>query len=122
MGRPSSAQKRKQKKRIRIEPGSFAQQPGFLHELLSPHMVASIQINRRQAVVAGNDQLRFADFLSQRERFAIRLVRLLKLAAALMDLRDHDERYGKVVQLSQFAIECRCGVSPPRGLPFRSDP
>ena len=94
---------------------------GFLHEFLGPDAVAAIQVDRREAVVAREDQLRLSDPLGQRERLAIRVLRLLELAAALMDLRDHDQRNGEVIELSQLAVERRRPPAPLEGLRFRSD-
>ena len=101
----TSTQEREQEKRIRIEAGPFAELPGLFHVLLRPHAVAAIQVDRGETVVAREDQLRLPNPLSQRERLAIRVVGLLELAAALMDLRDHDERNREVVQLPQLAVE-----------------
>ena len=105
----ASAQEREQEEGIRIEPGAFTQKAGLLQELLRPRAVAAIQVDGRQAVVAREDELRLSDPLRQRQRLAIRGLRFLQLAAALMDLRHHDERNGEVIQLAELAVE-RDGV------------
>src|SRR6478735_12476338 len=101
----TSAEEREQEERVGIEPGAFRQQAGFLHELLGTGAVAAIQVDRGQAVVAGEDQLRLADPLGERERLTVGVIRFLELSAALMDLRHDDQRNGEVVQLPEVAVE-----------------
>ena len=100
-----SAQEREQQKRIRIETGSLAKISSFFHELCGTDPVSTIKVNRREAVVARQDQLRLAYLFRQRERFMIDLLRLLELALTLMDLRHHDQRNRQVIQLFEFAVE-----------------
>ena len=59
--------------------------------LLGAGPVAAIETDRGQPVVAGEEQLRLACLFRQRERLAIRVVRLLKIALALVDLRHDDQ-------------------------------
>ena len=106
----TSTQERKQHNPIGIETGPLAQLSRFLHEFLGPTAVAAIQVDRCEAVIAREDQLRLSDPLSQHECLSIRILRLLELAAALMDLRNHDQRDGEVIELSQLAVECRGGL------------
>ena len=71
--------------------------------------VTTIEANRREPIVTRQNQLWLLDPFGKRQCLAIRLLRLLKLALALMDLPHHDERYRKMIQLPQLAIEIdRC--------------
>ena len=101
----TSGQKREHEKRIRIEAGSLTELAGLFHIFARAYPVATVEMNRREAVVAGQDELRLPSLLGQCERLAICLLRLLKCAATLVDLRDHDERHSEVIQLSELAIE-----------------
>src|SRR5207237_9031359 len=56
-------------------------------------------------IVAWDDPLRLSHFLGQRERFTKGPLRLVKMTLRLMDLRDHDERYGEMIELSQLAVQ-----------------
>src|SRR5262245_36118275 len=102
---PALLQKRQHDQRVGFQPGLFAYPLGFEHELLGLRFLAHIEIRGGEAVVAGKQQLGLADALDQVERLAIVAERSLGVAAALVDLAEHDERDGQVVELAELAVE-----------------
>src|SRR4029450_11982691 len=77
---------------------------------LGLRLVAGVDGQRGQAVVAGEEQLRLPDRAGDLERFAIVPRALLVLAAALMDLGQDDEGNGKIPALAEATIHFHGGL------------
>ena len=106
----SSAKKRQKHKTIGIDSAALAQITRFGHVLLRAIPIPPIEANGGEAVIARDNKLRLADLFGYRQRLAVFVVRLLKLAPTLMDLCHDDQRHGKVVELPQLAVERRRGL------------
>src|SRR6266446_1002342 len=83
-----SAEKRKHHQRVGLEPGPLAHLLRLRQVGLGLRLVAGVEIQGRQAVVAWEQELRLSDLLGQAERFFIRGEGLRVLAVALVDLAE----------------------------------
>src|SRR5262245_14837614 len=62
-------------------------------------------MQRGEAIVAREHELRFAGALDEAERLVIALERTRRVAVALVDLTEHDQRYREVVELTELTIQ-----------------
>ena len=72
--------------RVAVESGPLADVLGLLEIALRLGAIAAIELHRRDAVVAGEQKLRLADFLGDDQRFLIVAQRGAEFTMALMDL------------------------------------
>src|SRR4030095_996161 len=99
-----SAEKGQDKERVAGPARGFLYLATLGQPALVFRLVAGVDGQRGQAVVAGEEQLRLPDCAGDVERFAIIPRALLVLATALVDLREDDERYRQVAALPQPAV------------------
>jgi len=83
-----SIKERQHYQRVGLEPGALAHRLGLLHELLSPALVAQIQVGGSEAIIAGEQQLRLVGRLGERERLPVVRDRAGRIAVTLVDLPD----------------------------------
>src|SRR5688572_22646983 len=102
---PQSAQERQQQQRIRIEPARLTQGSRLLHVFRGTGSITAVQVNGREPVVAGHNELRLADLLGQCERLIIRALSFLELPRALMNLRHDNQGNGQMIELPELTIE-----------------
>jgi hypothetical protein len=105
-----SIEERQHHQRVRVEPGALAHRLGLLHELLGPALVAQIEMGGGEAIIAGEQQLRLVGLLGERERFLVVRDRAGRIAVALVDLPEHDQRQREVVELPEAPVEIDGGV------------
>src|SRR5207245_7396522 len=75
-------------------------------------LIAGVEVEGSEAVVARKQKLRLAGLLGQAERFLIRSEGLGTLSMALVNLAEHDQGHRQVIEQSQTAVEIDGG---PRG-------
>src|SRR5258708_5552341 len=100
-----SAKERKDHQRVRLHAGSRAnrlrlRQVGFGHDL-----VASVEIKGRQTVVAREEELGLPNLLGEGQRLLVHGKGLAMLAVALVDLTEHDQGHGEVIEEAQSSVE-----------------
>src|SRR4030095_1764582 len=78
--------------------------------LLGQAFVAEVQMDGGEAIIAGEQQLWFSGILGERERFLVVRDRSRRIAVTLVDLPEHDQRHGEVVELTEAPIEIDGGV------------
>src|SRR5512147_3165213 len=94
-----SAQKRQHQKSFARPPGLLLHRAAALEPAIGLGLVAALDRKRAQAVVAGHQQLRLADSLGELERLGVVAPARFGVAAALVDLREDDQRHGEVATL-----------------------
>ena len=73
-------------------------------------LVAQIQVDGGEAIVAGKQQLRLVGLLGERERFPVVRDRAGRIAVTLVDLPEHDQRHRQVIELPEAPVEIDRGV------------
>src|SRR2546425_875207 len=112
-GVEGSAEERQQNERVGVQSRARAQILGEGQVALRLGLVAEVQVERRQAVIARKQELRLAGLLGQAERLGVVLKRAGSLTSALVDLAEHDQWNGQVVELAELPVELDRGL---RGL------
>lgn len=103
-------QERQHHERVRFEPGPIADRLGLQHELFRLALVAQVQVNGGEAIVAGKQQLRLVRRLGERERFPVVCDRAGRIAVTLVDLPEHDQGHREVIELPEAPVEIDRGV------------
>jgi hypothetical protein len=68
-------------------------------------VVVTVEVERGQAIIAREEELRLPCRLDEGERLLIVAPRQLRVAMALLDLAQHYERHRQVVELAELAVE-----------------
>src|SRR5678816_4470289 len=100
-----SAEKGQDEERVAGPARGFLYLAALGQPALGLRLVAGVDGQRGQAVVAGEEQLRLPDRAGDLERFAIVPRALLVLAATLMDLGQDDQRHRQMTALPQPAVD-----------------
>src|SRR5712691_2920558 len=108
-----SAEERQEHQRVGVQSRARAQILGERQVALRLGLVVEVQVERGQAVIARKQELRLAGLLGQAERLGVVLERAGSLTAALVDLAEHDQRDGQVIELAELPVELDRGL---RGL------
>src|SRR5262245_6602063 len=108
---PPLAEERQENQGVRIDPGPLADFLGQSQVALRLGLVTEIQVQRSKAIVAREHELWFAGGLDEAERLAVALERTRRIAVALIDLPEHDERHREVIELTELTIQLDGGLS-----------
>jgi hypothetical protein len=76
--------------------------------VLGQLVVPGIQMQRSQAVVAGEEELRFPCLLGKPQRLLIRREGQRVVAVALVNLSEHDQWHRQVVEKPKLTVEVDC--------------
>src|SRR6188768_3362994 len=77
----------------------------LLEIALGLRAIAAVELHCRDAVVAGEQKLRLADFLGDDQRLVIVAQRGAKFTMALVDLPQYDQRHRQMIALAQPPVE-----------------
>src|SRR3990172_3152418 len=99
-------EKRQEHQRVRADAGALADGLCLLHEAFGLDLIAHLEIQRGETIVAREEQLRLARRLGKGLRFPIALERSRGIAAVtLIDLSQHDQRNREMVEVAQPPVQ-----------------
>src|SRR5205807_698518 len=108
--RPFLAEKRQHEKTVARPPRHLLNGPTARQPMLGLALVLVLDRQRRKPVVAREEELRLTELLRERERLAILRRASHEVSAALVDLREDDDRDRQMSLLPEPAIELDGGL------------